>query len=117
MNNFNISSNGENVELNVFYDTDAAQFYFDDFVSGADGETVEFFNFGRDSNLYLIGDSSAPMYKKSQLAKMKKSELIDLVEKYEGNYCYDFSDSNKSYLVNELLGVTIKRHYEYLTSA
>ena len=115
MNNYNISSTGENIDFHVFYDTTLAQIYFEEWLNGADGTQVSQIKLGRDSNLYLIGESEAPYFKKSELLKMNKSELYDIWYGMEFGYCYDY-EVKKGDLINDLLSVTIKRYYEYLAS-
>jgi hypothetical protein len=110
MNNFNQSSTGENVEFSVFYDTDNAQHYFKDFLEGADGTQVEHIH----KDIYLLGDSSKPYYKKSTLNKMTKAALIELDQDYELLCPYNYNDTTKQELVSALSEVTIKRYYEYL---
>lgn len=110
MNNFNQSSTGENIEFHVFYDNDMAQFYFKDFLEGADGTPVEYIH----KDVYLMGDSSKPYYKKSQLNKMTKADLIELDQGYELLCPYEYDTTTKQELVTAIYEVTIKHHYEYL---
>lgn len=115
MNNFDTSSSGENISLDVFYDTDLAQIYYQDFIVGADGNQVYKIESSREVIAYLIGDSDKPYYKKYQLAKMKKAELIALWLDYDLGY-YDIDIYKKSELIDELLNVSIARRYEWLWS-
>ena len=111
MNNYNQSSAGESIEFRVFYDNDLSQIYYDDF----EAENTRL-NFGRDSALFLVGDSSNPFYTKYQLDAMSKAEVFDLWINYEFGYSVAINDYLKSEYISDLLTVTIKRHYEYLIS-
>lgn len=116
MNNYDTSKTGENLELIVEYDNDAAQIYFNDFINGVDGNEVNKIDLGgRDNYLYLIGDFSAKYFKKSALNKMKKSDLWQLFNDYDLGYG-DITDYKKSELIIELNDLTILKHYEYLVS-
>lgn len=116
MNNYDQSSSGENIDFSVFYDTSLAQIYFDDWLKGYDGYQVNRIDLGgRDDYAYLLGDSSKPFYKKSELNKMHKADLIRLMIKYDNNGYYE-NEALKSELITDLLKVTIKQHYDYLAS-
>ncbi len=114
MNNYDQSSTGDNINLSVSYDSDLAQMYFQDFVDGADGTPVERLQIGRDSTVFLVGNSSLPFYTKTALNLMKKTALIELDQIYEILCPYDYADTSRAELIAELKGVSIKRHYEYL---
>jgi len=117
MNNYDKSSSGENIELNISYDTSLATMYFDEWLDGSSGENVERIDLGgRDNYLYLIGDSADSYYKKSALNKMSKAELIELDNNYQLLQPYDTKECKKSEYIAELQNVTIKKHYEYLAS-
>lgn len=109
MNNYDQSSSGENITLDVYYDSDLAGIYFNEFSENADRIDLG----GRDNYLYLIGDSSAPFFKKSQLTKMKRAELLELCDQYDLGI---YDDETKSVMISDLLTVTIKQHYQYLAS-
>jgi hypothetical protein len=118
MNNYDVSSTGENIELNVYYDTWLSQIYFDDWLNGSDGYEVNKIDLGgRDNYLYLIGESEAPFYKKSELSKKPKAELFELMYQYDLlSYNADINDYKKSEYIEDLMGVSILRHYEWLAS-
>lgn len=110
MNNFDVSSSGENIEFFCFYDSDLAQIYYDDFES----ENTRL-NFGRDNSLFLIGDASAPYYKKSHLMALSKQALYDLCMDYELlGYSAGLDDYKKSEYISDLLSISIERHYQRL---
>lgn len=109
MNNYDQSSAGENIELHVAFDIELARFYFVDF----ERDAVRI-DFGlRADFLYLLGDSSAPFFTKSKLQRMKRADLLELCEMYEVGF---FDDATKSDMIDELVNVSIKRHYEYLAA-
>ena len=112
MNNYDISSKGDNIELNVCYDSDLASFYYRNFINGADGNMVYKIESSRDVIALLIGDSDKPYYKKSQLAKMKKAELIELWLAYE--YGYNEYGYSKAELIADLKNTTIASHYDFI---
>lgn len=107
MNNYDQSSVGENIELHVQYDIDLARIYFEDL------DAVRIDLGGRDNYLYLLGDSSAPFFTKSKLQRMKRDELLELCEVYDLGF---FDDATKSDMIDELVHVSIERHYKYLAS-
>lgn len=112
-----MSSSGENIELTVSYDYDLARMYFNDFLDGADGNNCERINLGqRDNDIFLLGDSSKPNFKKSHLAKMSKSNLFKMANDYDLISSYYEAHYTKSQLIDDLLNVDIKKHYEYLAS-
>lgn len=117
MNNYDTSSTGENIDFNVFYDTSLAQFYFDEWLNGSDGYEVTRINFGRDCNLYLIGDADKPYYSKLDLKAKSKKQLFKLMLDYDLlSYNAELNDFKKSEYIADLLNVTHKRHYERLCS-
>lgn len=117
MNNHDMSNTGENIEFNVFYDTDLSQIYFDEWLNGADGNKVEQIDLGgRDNYLYLIGDSDAPYYKKSQFSTMRKADIFELWLNYEFGYNVEINDYPTHEYISDLLTVSIKRHYEWIAS-
>ena len=87
MNNYNMSDTGENIEFNVFYDTDLSQIYYNDFK--AENTRLEF---GHDSSLFLIGDVEKPFYKKSQFSTMRKAQIFELWLNYEFGYNVEIND-------------------------
>lgn len=107
MNNYDQSSVGENIELHVQYDTDLARIYFEEL------DAVRIDLGGRDNYLYLLGDSSAPFFTKSKLQRMERADLLELCDMYEVGF---FDDATKSEMIDELLQVSIERHYKYLAN-
>jgi hypothetical protein len=110
MNNYDISSEGENIEFNVFYDNNLSQIIYNDF----ERENTRI-NFGRDNSLFLIGDCEKPYYKKSELLEKSKLELFYLCNQYYLlGHLTELNDYKKSEYIADLLNITIKRHYEWL---
>ena len=107
MNNFDISSTGENIEFYCHFDTCLSQMYFDEFASEA--VRVEI---GRNSSAFILGDASKPFHRKAALREMKKDRLFDLCADYD-LLCWTArpSDYTKADLISDLLSVTIKQHY------
>lgn len=103
MNNFDISSTGENIEFFVGYDTQLSQMYFSYFKEGKDGNEVLFFG---DNSYCVIGDNSKKYYKKSVLHKMNKAELLELAEYYDIAY-----GGTKKELIDLLADVSYKQFY------
>jgi hypothetical protein len=112
MNNFDVSSTGENIEFNCFYDSDLAQILYNEFES----ENTRL-NFGRDNSLFLIGDASAPYYSRLDLMALSKQALYDLCLDYELiGYSAELNDYKKSEYIADLLSISIERHYQFLIS-
>lgn len=114
MNNLDTNSQGEVINLDLFYDNDLSSISYSDFEAGADGNQVTRIESSRDTLALLIGDSEKPYYKKSQLNKMRKSELLELFYSYVLGYGCD--DLTKSELIDDLMNVTISRFYNMLNA-
>lgn len=114
MNNFDESSSGTNIELSVGYDRDLASMYYEYFAT--ENTRLEF---ARDSSVFLLGDVTKPYYKKSELTRMKKADLIDIFDNFDlGYYNDELSKMDKIDLIDCVIGenITIKKYYEYLIS-
>jgi len=109
MNNFDSNSEHESIEFHVSYDNDLSGVYYHEFV-----EENTRISFSRDSSLFLMGDVTKPFYKKTQLNKMTKAELIELDDKYQLLQPYDTDECLKQEYIDTLVNVTIKQYYEYL---
>ena len=112
MNNYDSNSEHDSIDISVLYDIDLTQIRFDDFCNEY---TTTRIRFTQDSDIFLIGDATKSFYTISQLNKMKKSELIELDDKYQLLCPYNYDDTTKAELIEELQSVSIKTHYEYLT--
>ena len=99
-------------KVNICYDTDLANLYFNDFKEGHMNDNVNLF-FGSRSTDYLVifeneKVANTSYYKKSQLARMNKDALINLADEMLG---YGFDDSNKQTLIDGLMSITNKYYY------
>ena len=105
-------------KVNISYDTDLANIYFNDFKEGHMNDNINLF-FGKRENDYLVIFENEKVlnesyYKKSKLAKMNKEELYGL------NYYHDLVWRNKTFLKSELIENLLsvnneefyKNHYE-----
>lgn len=112
MNNYDQSSNGENIELNCFYDISLAESFYEDFAR----ENTRL-DFGRDSVMFLIGDADKPYYSQLDLSAKSKQDIFELCQQYELiNYSVALNDYKKSEYIYDLLKVSHQRHYEWLVS-
>lgn len=111
-NNFNQSSTGTNIEFNLYYDTDMASIYYAEFIEGVDGTNVLRFGNRKTDFMVVCDDETKPYYKKSQLVKMKKSELFELYCYHDLPYNYNGIDYfTRQELIDDLLTITIKQYY------
>ena len=105
-------------KVNISYDTDLANIYFDVFKEGHMNDNINLF-FGKRENDYLVIFENEKVlnesyYKKSKLAQMNKEELYGL------NYYHDLVWRNKTFLKSELIENLLsvnneefyKNHYE-----
>lgn len=95
---------------NISYDNDLSSMYFDDFINNASGcNEVQLF----DSYLVVYGSDVSrhdKHFKKSQLMKMKKADLLSLCDWLAGGY-YDM-DNTKDDLMHELLSIDHEDYYK-----
>ena len=99
-------------KVNICYDTDLANLYFNDFKEGHMNDNVNLF-FGNRSTDYLVifeneKVANTSYYKKSQLARMTKIDLTNLADEMLG---YGFDDSSKQTLIDSLISITNKEYY------
>ncbi len=105
-------------KVNVCYDTDLANLYFNDFKEGNMNDNINLF-FGNRSTDYIVifeneTVANQSYYKKSKLNRMNKEELYGL------NYYHDLVWRNKTLLKSELIDNLLsvnneeyyKNHYE-----
>lgn len=112
MNNYDQSSTGENIQFTAHYSCDLASIYYDEFTA----EALRL-DFGRDSALFLLGDCEKPFFTESQLNKKTKNQLFDLCLDYELlGWQVNLKDYKKADYIDDLLDITIRRHYEFLTA-
>lgn len=105
-------------KVNICYDTDLANLYFNDFQNGHMNDNINLFFGSRETDYLVIFENEKVLnesyYKKSKLARMSKDELYGL------NYFHDLiwrtADLLKSELIDNLLSVNneeyYKNHYE-----
>lgn len=95
---------------NVSYDTGLSSMYFDDFISNASGcHEVQLF----DGYLVIYGDNVSKddkYFKRWQLEKMRKADLLDLCDWLAGGY-YDM-DNTKDDLIHELMSIDNEAYYK-----
>ena len=105
-------------KVNISYDTDLANLYFNNFKDGYVNDNINLF-FGKRETDYLViieneTVANASYYKKSKLARMNKDELYGL------NYYHDLIWRNAEFLKDELIENLLsvnneeyyKNHYE-----
>lgn len=111
MNNYDMSSKGEDINFLCHYDIDLASIYYDDF----NRHEATRLDVGRNSAVFLVGDCHRPYYTKAMLRKLSKKAIFDLCEDYDLlGYSCDIDRYKRAEYEADLLGVTIKQHYEYL---
>lgn len=99
-------------KVNICYDVDLANLYYNDFKEGHMNDNVNLF-FGNRSTDYLVifeneKVANTSHYKKSQLARMNKDVLINLADEMLG---YGFDDSTKQTLIGGLMSITNTDYY------
>ena len=99
-------------KVNICYDTDLANLYFNDFKEGHMNNNVNLFFGSRQTDYLVIIENekvaNTSYYKKSQLARMNKTDLTNLADEMLG---YGFDDSTKQTLIDGLLSITNKDYY------
>ena len=105
-------------KVNISYDTDLANMYFNDFKEGHMNNNVNLFFGSRQADYLVIFENEKVLnesyYKKSKLARMSKEELDGL------NYYHDLVRQTKTLLKSELIENLLsvnneeyyKNHYE-----
>jgi|GEM_PF-6032958 len=110
MNNYDQSSSSENIQFSALYSYDLARIYFDDFQR----ENTRI-DFGRDNSAFLLGNGEAPYYKKSELLKLKKAEIVELCQDFGYLSFYDSGQEyNRAELIHNLLRVSCLDFYQWL---
>ena len=104
-------------KVNVSYDTDLANLYFSDFKEGHMNDNINLF-FGNRRTDYLViieneTVAKASYYKKSQLARMNKASLYELLEKHNHDIIYscNIEDMTKLDMIECLLEIDNKDYY------
>ena len=104
-------------KVNVSYDADLANLYFSDFKDGHMNDNI-ILSFGSRQTDYLViieneTVAKSSYYKKSQLARMNKACLYELLEKNNHNIIYtcNIEDMTKSDMIDCLLEVDNQEYY------
>ena len=99
-------------KVNICYDTDLANLYYSDFKEGHMNNNVNLFFGNRQTDYLVIFENKtvakSSYYKKSQLARMNKTDLTNLADEMLE---YGFDDSNKQTLIDGLMSITNKDYY------
>ena len=99
-------------KVSVSYDAGLAYFYFSEFKEGHMGDNVNLFFGSRQTDYLVIFENEKVLnksyYKKSQLARMNKTDLTNLADEALG---YGFNDSSKQTLIDGLMSITNKDYY------
>ena len=100
-------------KVNVSYDTDLSNLYFNDFKEGHMNDNINLFFGSRETDYLVIFENEKVLnesyYKKSKLARMNKDELYGL------NYYHDLiwrtAERLKDELIENLLSVNTEEYY------
>ena len=109
-------------KVNISYDADLANLYYNDFKEGYMNDNINLF-FGSRSTDYLVifeneKVANTSCYKKSQLARMSKASLYELLNKHGMCITYElnYDEMTKSIMIDNLLLLTntdyYTQHYE-----
>ena len=104
-------------KVSVCYDTDLANLHYNVFKEGPMSDNINLFFVSRGTDYLVIFENekvaNTSYYKKSQLARMNKTNLTNLADEMLG---YGFDDSTKQTLIDGLISITNKdfytNHYE-----
>ena len=103
--------------VSVSYDCDLAEIYFNDFKNGNMNDNVNLFFGSRKTDYLVIFENETvanqSYYKKSQLARMKKVELYELLENnnHPMVYACNIEDLKKSDMIDCLLEIDNQEYY------
>ena len=104
-------------KVNVSYDTDLANLYYNDFKNCNMNDNVNLF-FGNNLTDYLVileneKVANTSYYKKSQLTRMNKASLYELLEKHNMNITYElnYDEMTKSIMIDNLLLISNADYY------
>ena len=101
-------------KVNIRYDTDLANLYFNVFKEGHMSDNINLF-FGKRVNDYLVIFENEKVlnesyYKKSKLNRMNKDELYELLEKHNRNIC-NIEHITKLDMITCLLEIDNQEYY------
>lgn len=99
-------------EHNISYDADLASIYYNDFIKGHTGVTVQSFGNRQTDYLVIYGDDVSMgdnYYDTDYLESLSNDELIELLDDIS-NYYYDSDDRED--MINQLSNLSISYYYE-----
>ena len=101
-------------KVNVCYDTDLSYLYFDVFKEGHMNDNINLFFGSRQTDYLVIFENETvaneSYYKKSQLARMNKTSLYELLEKHNRNIC-NIEHITKLDMIDCLLEIDNQEYY------
>ena len=99
-------------KVNIRYDTDLANLYFNVFKEGHMSDNVNLFFGSRQTDYLVIIENDVvaheSYYKKSKLNRMNKTDLTNLADEM---LRYGFDDSSKQALIGGLMSITNEDYY------
>ena len=104
-------------KVNISYDLDLASLYYNDFKEGHMNDNVNLFFGSRQTDYLVIFENEtvakSSYYKKSQLARMTKDVLYELLEKNNHDIIYtcNIDDMTKSGMTDCLLEIDNQEYY------
>ena len=98
-------------EYSIFRDSVMAAVYYQEFVEGYAGYTVDLYG-SADYLVIFDSEQSAekPYYRRTKLKAMRRDDLLDLWQEYFTE-CTCFDDMTKSELIDDLLEITRRQYY------
>ena len=98
-------------EYSIFRDYDMAANYYQEFVEGYAGYTVDLYGIA-DYLVIFDSEQSAekPYYRRTKLKAMRHDDLLDLWQNYSMQYI-GFDAMTKSELIDDLLKITRRQYY------
>ena len=101
-------------KVNVSYNTDLAHLYFNNFKDGFTSDSINLFFGSRNTDYLVIIENeevaNESYYKKSQLARMNKACLYELLEKHNRNIC-NIEHITKLDMIDCLLEIDNREYY------
>ena len=98
-------------KYSIFRDYDMAAVYYQEFVAGDSGYTVDLYG---NADYLVIFDSEQsaekPYYRRTKLKAMRHDDLLDLWQNYFMQYI-GFDEMTKSELIGDLLKITRRKYY------
>ena len=101
-------------KVNICYDADLANLYYNDFKEGHMNDNINLFFGSRQTDYLVIIENEtvakASYYKKSQLTRMNKASLYELLEKHNLNIC-NIEHITKLDMIDCLLEIDNQEYY------